>query len=75
VENGGKNVTKKKARGYRQVGNSPPDPKLMSKGELEDRRETVTRLRDLLKQAEKGDEKAVPAIRGAWTKPPTSLGS
>jgi hypothetical protein len=56
-------VTKKKARGYRQVGNSPPDPKLMSKGELEDRRETVTRLRDLLKQTEKGDEKAVPAIR------------
>ena len=51
------------ARGYRQVGNSPPDPKLMSKAEIEQRRETLTRLRDLLKQTEKGDEKAVPAIR------------
>ena len=51
------------ARGYRQVGNSPPDPKLMSKTEIEQRRETLTRLRDLLKQTEKGDDKAVPAIR------------
>ena len=51
------------ARGYRQVGNSPPDRKLMSKAEIEQRRETLTRLRDLLKQTEKGDEKAVPAIR------------
>ena len=53
----------KNARGYRQVGNSPPDPKLLSKAEIEQRRETLTRLRDLLKQTEKGDEKAVPAIR------------
>jgi hypothetical protein len=35
----------------------------MSKAEIEQRRETLTRLRDLLKQTEKGDEKAVPAIR------------
>ena len=51
------------ARGYRQVGNSPPDPKLLSKAEIEQRRETLTRLRDLLKQTEKDDEKAVRAIR------------
>ena len=56
-------MTKKNNRGYRQVGNSPPDPKLMCKAEMEQRRETLTRLRDLLKQTEKGDEKAVPAIR------------
>jgi hypothetical protein len=56
-------VNHKNTRGYRQVGNSPPDPKLMSKAEIEQRRETFTRLRDLLKQSEKGDEKAVPAIR------------
>jgi hypothetical protein len=56
-------VNHNNARGYRQVGNSPPDPKLMSKTEIEQRRETLTRLRDLLKQTEKGDEKAVPAIR------------
>jgi hypothetical protein len=35
----------------------------MCKAEMEQRRETLTRLRDLLKQTEKGDEKAVPAIR------------
>jgi hypothetical protein len=56
-------VNHNNARGYRQVGNSPPDPKLMSEAEMEQRRETLTRLRDLLKQTEKGDEKAVPAIR------------
>jgi hypothetical protein len=56
-------VNHNNARGYRQVGSSPPDPKLMSKAEIEQRRETLTRLRDLLKQSEKGDEKAVPAIR------------
>ena len=53
----------KNARGYRQVGSSPPDPKLMGKAEIEQRRETLTRLRDLLKQTEKGDEKVVPTIR------------
>jgi hypothetical protein len=63
VENGGKGVNHNNARAYRQVGNSSPDPKLMSKAEIEQRRETLTRLRDLLKQTEKGDEKAVPAIR------------
>jgi hypothetical protein len=56
-------VNHNNARGYRRVGNSPPDPKLMNKAEIEQRRETLTRLRDLLKQTEKGDEKAVPAIR------------
>jgi hypothetical protein len=56
-------VNHNNARGYRQVGNSPPDPKLMNKAEIEQRRETLTRWRDLLKQTEKGDEKAVPAIR------------
>jgi len=56
-------VNHNNARAYRQVGNSPPDPNLMSKAEMEQRRETLTRLRDLLKQTEKGDEKAVPAIR------------
>jgi len=35
----------------------------MGKGELEERKETVARLRDLLKQTEKGDDKVVPAIR------------
>jgi hypothetical protein len=63
VDNGGKGVNHNNARGYRQVGNSPPDPKLMNKAEIEQRRDTLTRLRDLLKQTEKGDEKAVPAIR------------
>jgi hypothetical protein len=56
-------VNHNNARAYRQVGNSSPDPKLMSKTEIDQRRETLTRLRDLLKQTEKGDEKAVPAIR------------
>jgi hypothetical protein len=56
-------VNHNNARAYRQVGNSSPNPKLMSKAEIEQRRETLTRLRDLLKQTEKGDEKAVPAIR------------
>jgi hypothetical protein len=56
-------VNHNNARAYRQVGNSPPDPKLMSEAEIEQRRETLTRLRDLLKQTEKGDEKAVPAIQ------------
>ncbi len=35
----------------------------MSEGELQGRRETVARLRELVDEAEKGDEKAVPAIR------------
>jgi small-conductance mechanosensitive channel len=56
-------VNHNNARGYRQVGSSPPDPKLMGKAEIEQRRETLTRLRDLLKQTEKGDEKVVPTIR------------
>jgi hypothetical protein len=35
----------------------------MGKGELEERKETVARLRDLVGKADKGDDKAVPAIR------------
>jgi hypothetical protein len=56
-------VTKKKVRGYRQVGSSPPDLAAMGKAELEERRETVVRLHDLIGEAEKGDDKVVPAIR------------
>jgi hypothetical protein len=56
-------VTKKNNRGYRQVGNSPPDLAAMGKGELEERKETVARLRDLVGKADKGDDKVVPAIR------------
>ncbi len=51
------------ARGYRQVGYSPPDVAAMGKAELEERRETLVRLRDLVDEADKGDHKAVPAIR------------
>lgn len=40
-----------------------PDPALMGKEELDKRRDTVARLQDLAKKAEKGDKKAVPAIR------------
>jgi len=48
----------------RPVG-CPPDPDLsaMTKEELDTRRETVERLRGLVKKAEKGDKKAVPEIR------------
>ena len=56
-------MTKKNNRGYRQVGNSPPDLAAMGKGELEERKETVARLRDLVGKADKGDDKVVPAIR------------
>ena len=56
-------MTKKNNRGYRQVGNSPPDLAAMGKGELEKRKETVARLRDLVGKADKGDDKVVPAIR------------
>lgn len=53
----------KTVKGYRQVGYSPPDLAAMSKEEIEERRETVARLQDLTKKAEKGNKKAVPAIR------------
>ena len=56
-------MARKKDRGYRQVGCSPPDLAAMSKAELEERRETVVRLHDLIGEAEKGDDKVVPAIR------------
>ena len=48
----------------RPVG-SPPDPDLsaMTKEELEQRRNTVGRLRELMKKAEKGDKKVLPEIR------------
>jgi hypothetical protein len=48
----------------RPVG-CPPDPDLsaMTKEELDTRRDTVGRLRDLFKKAEKGNKKAVPEIR------------
>ncbi len=56
-------MVKKSFRGSRQVGYSPPDLPAMSEEELQERRETVTRLRELVGRADKGDEKAVPAIR------------
>jgi len=48
----------------RPVG-SPPDPNLsdMTKEELDTRRDTIERLRDLFNKAEKGNRKAVPEIR------------
>jgi len=63
VENVGKVVAEKKARGYRQVGCSPPDLAAMGKAELEERRETLVRLHDLIDETEKGDKEVVPAIR------------
>ncbi len=42
---------------------APPDLATMTKEQLEERRQTVTRLRDLTSRAEKGDGEAVPAIR------------
>ncbi len=45
------------------MGYSPPDLSAMGEGELEERKETVARLRDLVGRADKGDAKAVPAIR------------
>jgi hypothetical protein len=56
-------VANKNPRGFRQVGYSPPDLSALSVGELQVRKETVARLRDLVGRADKGDEKAVPAIR------------
>lgn len=56
-------MTKKNDKGYRQVGNSPPDLAAMGKGELEERKETVARLQSLVGKADKGDKKVVPAIR------------
>jgi hypothetical protein len=56
-------VSRKKARGYRQVGCSPPDVAAMGKADLEQRRETLVRLRDLIGKSDTGDEKATPAIR------------
>ena len=53
----------KTSRKYRQVGYSPPDLTAMGKEEIDKRRETVARLRELTKKAEKGNKKAVPAIR------------
>jgi hypothetical protein len=48
----------------RPVG-CPPDPNLcaMMKEELDQRRDTVGRLRELMKKAEKGDKKVLPEIR------------
>ena len=48
----------------RPVG-CPPDPDLsaMTKEELDQRRDTVGRLRELMKKAEKGDKKVLPEIR------------
>ena len=56
-------MAKKNPRSFRQVGYSPPDPSSMGEADLQERRETVARLRELVGRADKGDEKAVPAIR------------
>jgi hypothetical protein len=55
----------------RPVGR-PPDPDLsaMTQGELDQRRDTVGRLKDLFKKAEKGNRKAVPEIRQILQKSP-----
>jgi hypothetical protein len=48
----------------RQVGYAPPpDLSAMTKEEVEARRDTVGRLTELVKRAEKGNKKAVPDIR------------
>jgi hypothetical protein len=48
----------------RPVG-CPPDPNLsaMTKAEIDARRDTVRKLRELVKKAEKGDKKVLPEIR------------
>ncbi|MEJ7814789.1 MAG: hypothetical protein WKF53_06390 [Rubrobacter sp.] len=56
-------MAEKNSRGFRQVGYSPPDLSVMNEGELEGRRETVARLRDLVGRADQGEEGVVPAIR------------
>ena len=63
-------MAKKNSRGFRQVGYSPPDLSAMSEGELQGRRETVAKLWDLVGKADKGDEKAVSAIREILDKNP-----
>src|SRR5215217_7872922 len=72
AESGGDHVTEKaqtnkvalKSYEDRPVGSSPqPDLSAMTKEDLDTRRDTVERLRDLFKKAEKGNEKAVPEIR------------
>ena len=45
------------------MGYSPPDLSAMSEGELQGRRETIAKLRDLVGKADNGDAKAVTAIR------------
>jgi len=48
---------------FPDIDYSPPDLTAMGKEEIDKRRETVARLRELTKKAEKGNKKAVPAIR------------
>jgi hypothetical protein len=48
----------------RPLGCPPaPDPSAVTKEELERRRETIDRLRELARKAEKGTKKALPEIR------------
>jgi hypothetical protein len=55
----------------RPVGHPPsPDLSAMTKEELDARRDTVGRLKDLFKKAEKGNRKAVPEIREILQKSP-----
>jgi hypothetical protein len=71
VENGEENVNQEQAQKGklalqpyedRPVG-CPPDRSTMTKEETEARRDTVGRLDELVKKAEKGNKKAVPEIR------------
>ena len=42
---------------------TPPDLAAMSEEEIEERRKTVSELRELTRKAEEGDKKAIPALR------------
>ena len=55
---------RKSLEAARPVGHpGPPDLKAMSKGEVEERRATVAKLRDLTDKAQDGDEEAALDIR------------
>jgi hypothetical protein len=58
------NEARKGLKAARPVGHpGPPDLAAMSKGEVEERRATVAKLRDLTDKAQDGDEEAALDIR------------
>jgi hypothetical protein len=55
---------RKRLKAARPVGNpGPPDPAATGKGELEERRATIARLKDLTEKAQNGDEEAALRMR------------